>query len=188
MQSIFFSIGSWCEIKLQDYHLHFSQVILRCSDVKFCQFWIFKFCFIGVSHLWKTFQLKRPFFVPQKSSLFKGVMNMAVKICRVDASKIFKVIHVIPNCLVQVYSEFYFDCFHMLIIVWGKDLAVSGIRFLAPLEMLQREVSLLVGLLVCDFYHFRLLLCVSACAPNGMPVLLCGLSQIRSLDAYCICS
>nr|XP_027080493.1 protein unc-13 homolog isoform X1 [Coffea arabica] len=59
VQSIFFSIGSWCEIKLQDYHLHFSQ-------------------------------LKRPFFVPQKSSLFKGVMNMAVKICRVDASKIFK--------------------------------------------------------------------------------------------------
>lgn len=52
VQSIFFSIGSWCEIKLQDYHLHFSQ----------------------------------------KSSLFKGVMNMAVKICRIDASKNFKFI------------------------------------------------------------------------------------------------
>lgn len=26
VQSIFFSISSWCDSKLQDYHLHFSQV------------------------------------------------------------------------------------------------------------------------------------------------------------------
>lgn len=27
VQAVFFSISSWCDDKLQDYHLHFSQVI-----------------------------------------------------------------------------------------------------------------------------------------------------------------
>lgn len=27
LQSIFLSISSWCDSKLQDYHLHFSQVV-----------------------------------------------------------------------------------------------------------------------------------------------------------------
>jgi hypothetical protein len=33
VQAIFFSISSWCEDKLQDYHLHFSQVNCYSSIV-----------------------------------------------------------------------------------------------------------------------------------------------------------
>ncbi|KAL3499395.1 hypothetical protein ACH5RR_038488 [Cinchona calisaya] len=46
VHSIFFSISSWCEIKLQDYHLHFTK----------------------------------------KSSLFKGVLSMALGTCKVDGN------------------------------------------------------------------------------------------------------
>lgn len=36
VQAIFFSISSWCDSKLQDYHLHYSQVNIYSSIVFLC--------------------------------------------------------------------------------------------------------------------------------------------------------